>query len=148
MEKKVGKEFLQSTEHGQRLLVAEEALKLIEQGELQHLKRTVTNAVFSARAIKDSDAFENSTNGEASKKDLIKASESTAYLAMNLLGVPQATLFYSRNAGVTEAQIFGSYFPKLITMVYSAIGLDVERAADLDKETLDKLLRAGIPRPD
>ena len=68
---------------------------------------------------------------------------------MNLLGVPQATLFYDKKTtGVTEAQLFGTYFPKLISMAYAAIGLDVERAAEIDKNTLDKLLRAGIPKPE
>ena len=142
-----GREFLESTDHGQRLLVAEEALALIQQGHLINLKRTVTNAVFAARAITDPEAFEASTSSDSLNANVLDASEMSAYLMMNLLGVPQATLFYSSTTGVAEAELFGAYFPRLISMVYSAIGLDVERAANLDKKTLDKLLRAGIPQP-
>ena len=135
---------LESTEHGQRLLVAEDILRLIAQGELVNLKRVVANSVFAARAITDTEAFEKSTNSEPDRADLLNASEPSAYLMMNLLGVPQATLFYSKSSGIAEAQLFGAYFPKLISMVYSAIGLDVERASELDRETLEKLLRAGL----
>ena len=142
-----GRELLAATEHGQRLLVAEEALNLIQKGQLPHLKRTVTNAVFVARAITDREAFGESSDNDSSNASVFDASEMSAYLMMNLLGVPQATLFYSSMTGVAEAELFGAYFPKLISMMYSAIGLDVERAGYLDKETLNKLLRAGIPIP-
>ena len=141
------KQFLESNEHGQRLLVAETALRLIQRGELSHLKRIVANASFVARAITDESAFKEIGNGDVSREQLIRSSETSAYLLVNLLGVPQATLFYRRDSGPAELQLFGAYFPKLIEMIYGAIGLDVERAASLDAETLSKLLRSGIPNP-
>ena len=142
-----GLEFLKSTEAGQRLLVAEEALRLIEAGHLEHLKRAVTDAVFVARAMNDPGPFDGSSSEAADSRKLKESSEVTAYLMMNLLGVPQATLFYSRATGVAESQLFGAYFPSIIQLIYSAIGLDVKQAAEIDEETLSKLTTAGIPRP-
>lgn len=140
------REFLESSEHGQRLLVAEAALKLIESGELCHLQRILTNASFVARAITDKAEFEKMGSEQPNRGQLLRASEPSAYLLMNLLGVPQATLYYTRDSGIAEQQLFGAYFPKLIEMIYGAIGLDVQRAASLDAESLNKLLRAGAPK--
>ena len=140
---KTERQFLESNEYGLRLLVAEAALRLIDTGELSHLKRIVTNASFVARAMTDKAEFESIGDGEPDRGRLLKASEPSAYLLMNLLGVPQATLYYRRDSGIAEQQLFGAYFPKLIEMIYGAIGLDVQRAASLDAESLNKLLRAS-----
>lgn len=145
---KTEREFLESNEHGQRLLVAEAALKLIESGELSHLKRILTNASFVARAMNDKAEFEKMGSEQPDRAQLLRASEPSAYLLMNLLGVPQATLYYTRDSGIAEQQLFGAYFPKLIEMIYGAIGLDVQRAASLDAESLKKLLRASAPKPE
>ena len=71
---------------------------------MTHLERAVSKAVFSARAITDSKAFENVHENEMNpdRVSLVDASQMSAYLMMNLTGIPQATLFYSRDSSNTE----------------------------------------------
>ena len=139
---------LRSTETGRRLLAAEEALRLISAGKLPNVERVVCRAVFNTRSVSDSLAFEKIEGSNPGRGALLKCSEQTALLAMNLTGIPQATLFYPRDSSLNETHLFSAYFPKLISMMYAAIGLDVEHAADIDQETLDKLLRQGLPKVD
>lgn len=139
-------EQLQSSEFGQRLLDAEAALQLLKAGKLPNLERTVGRAVFNTRVVTDDSVFEAEEYNNPDTKRLRTASKQTAYLALNLTGVPQATLFYPRGSSLNETQLFSSYFPKLIAMMYSAIGLKVEQAAELDEQMLNKLLRAGLPK--
>ncbi|MCA9040005.1 MAG: hypothetical protein KDA65_06655 [Planctomycetaceae bacterium] len=140
-------EELEESEIGKRLLTAERVLRLISQGELPYIERVVSRAVFNARAIDKPDAFECSEGDDDLRQNLQSASTLSAYLAMNLTGIPQATLFYSRSLSLNESALLSSYFPKLLSMIYAAVGLSAESCAELDQEKLNKILRAGLPKP-
>lgn len=139
-------ERLQSSEFGKQLLDAEATLQLLKAGQLPNIERTVARAIFNTRVITDESIFEKTDEKNMDSQQLRNSSKVTAYLALNLTGVPQATLFYPRNPSLNESQLFASYFPKLIAMMYSAIGLNVDQAANLSEQSLNKLLKQGLPK--
>jgi|GEM_PF-5366387 len=146
MDVEEARRVLESNDHGKRLLVAESALCLIRNGKLPELERIVAKALFVARAITDKQQFRDANVEDMKQaKELMRASEPTAYLMIDLLAIPQATLFYHRDNDVFERQVFGSYFTQLIELIYGVVGLDVRCVARLDKDSLEDLLRTGLP---
>lgn len=129
-----------------RLKEAERTLEKLQSDEYPHLKRLLVNSLFTVRAITDKTAFVE-VDASSDRKRLIESSESTGYLLVNMLGVPQATLFYNRSADFSEQELITSYCKEILTLLYATIGLDMQRVSELQPETLKQILRAGIPDP-
>ena len=114
---------------------------------MPNIERAVVKGFFTARAITDAEQFEKFEQGDnVDRKALMEASKSSTFLLLNITGKPQATLFYPQSAGYNEGQFLGLYFRGIIGMMYGALGLEVNPNAEMEKETLEGVLRQGLPK--
>ena len=143
-----GFEKLRESRLGSRLLDAENVLEQIKQGRLPNIEKAVAKGLFTARVITDLEQFENiEEDGNADRPALLKASTTSAFLLLDITGVPQATLFFPQTTGYNEGRFLGEYFRSIVGMMYGALGLVVNPNAEMEEETLERVLRQGLSKP-
>lgn len=121
--------YLESNPTGVRLQLAEHALNLLGNGELENLKRFVFDATVNVRRFVSREGFASLIDASGELEPLLEASENEAYIRTTFDGGrPGFFLFHE-----ADAVLYGRVFEAFVSVTYAALGLDMKGLVSLEK---------------
>ena len=115
-----------------RLKLADQALRLLREGDLNFLRDFLFGATFSVRTITECAAFEREIAADGELAPLMSASSPSGCVTSAFQdGRPEFYIFRDEEASETCNDLLGQVLASASALTYAAIGLDMRGVLDL-----------------